>query len=119
VVVHERLVQNRLELVPIYRSPLFTSLQRPPSRPVAHRFRLPGSALARLLALGRVGNGMVVVVVGLGGTVGLPPPGLDGFLRRVGRDQAVAPGADKVLPSGLDPGFAGGEVILQPTGWPA
>jgi hypothetical protein len=31
-----------------------------------------------------------------------PPPRLDGLLRRLGWDQAIAAAADQVLPPGLD-----------------
>jgi hypothetical protein len=37
---------------------------------------------------------MLDTVVGAGGLVGPPSPGLDGLLRRLGRDQAVAPADD-------------------------
>src|SRR5262245_58106896 len=63
------------------------------------------AALTRLLAPRRVGHGVVVVALDLlapRGLVRAPPPGLDGFLRRLGRDQAVAPIANQVLPPGLD-----------------
>src|SRR5690242_12589387 len=49
------------------------------------------AALSRLLALGRVGDGVVVVRL-----VGPPPARLDGFLRRLSRDETVAAVADEV-----------------------
>src|SRR5262245_19201102 len=68
-------------------------------RSVAGRLRWPGPAFAGLLALGRIRDGVVVVA----GLVRLPSSGFDGFLRRVRRDESVAP-ADQVGPLRLDEG---------------
>jgi hypothetical protein len=50
------------------------------------------TTLVRLLAAGRVGHGVVIVafhVLTAPRVVGTPPSRLDGFLRRLGRDEAV------------------------------
>jgi hypothetical protein len=90
------------------------------TRSVSHRFPWHRSTFAGLLTFGRVGDRVVVVVVvvAVDCTVCLPPPRLDGLLGRVARDQPVSP-TDQVGPDGLDQGLADGEVVLQPTGWPA
>jgi hypothetical protein len=46
-------------------------------------------------------------------SVGLPASRFKRFLRRVGRDQAIAARADEVLPAGLDQGFPHREPVLR------
>jgi hypothetical protein len=60
--------------------------------------------LARLLALGRVGDRVVVVVILaiVDRTVARPPSGFKGFLRRVRWNQAFTP-ADQARPPGFGP----------------
>src|SRR5205823_6459179 len=60
--------------------------------------------LGGLLALGRVGDSVVMVRV-----IGQAPARLDGFLRRMGRNQAIAAQADEVPPPRLHERLAHGE----------
>src|SRR5262249_15541942 len=86
------------------RSPLL----RLPPWPVARRLWRSGTPLAGLLALGRVGDGVVMVRV-----IGPSSARLEGFLLRVGRDQAIAARADEVLPARLDQGFPHGKPVFR------
>src|SRR5262245_53505676 len=80
-----------------------------PARPVA----LVESSLAGLLALGRVGDAvvMVTVFVALDRAVRGSPPRLQGFFWRGGRNQAIAAAANQVLTSCFDQGFTNGEPV--------
>ena len=82
--------------------------------PVAGLFYRTGTTLAGLLALGRVGDGVavVVVVVTLDSLVGPPLTGLNRLLRWVGLGEAIAAVANQVLPPGLDERFPHGESII-------
>ena len=81
--------------------------------PVTRRLRRSCPPLPGSLALGWVGDGVVVVIViPADRPVGLPTPGLNGLLRRVGRDQPLAP-ADQIGPAGLDQGLTDGEIVLR------
>gem|GEM_PF-4335083 len=73
---------------------------RLPPRTVALGLHRASPALPGLLALGRIGDG--VVVVALDGSLGLPPTLLQRLLRRVGRDQTIAPVTDQVGSLGFD-----------------
>src|SRR5262249_12902639 len=80
------------------------AVRRLPPRPVA-LVRQP--SLPRLLAFRRVGNGVVMVRV-----ISPTPARLDRFLRRLCRDQSLAP-ADQVLPLRLDQRLPPLAVILR------
>src|SRR5262245_60199509 len=67
------------------------------------------AALAGRFALRRVRHCMVMVPAGR--FIRPPAPRLDGFLRRLGRDQGVAAAADQVLAPGLDQRLAHQEVV--------
>ena len=80
------------------------SASRLPSWPVA-RLRWPGAAFAGSLTLRRVRHRVVMVVRPL-------PPAFNRSLRRLGRDQSVAP-ADQIAPPRLDQGLPHLEVVLR------
>src|SRR5260370_38455780 len=84
--------------------PLAPQLRLPP-RPVA---LIGQAALAGSLALGRIGDRVVMVRV-----ISPAPPRLDGFLRRLSRDQGIAARTDQVLAAGLLPRLADLELILR------
>src|SRR2546426_1604901 len=74
---------------------------RPSPRSVALVRQAP---LPRTFALARVSDGVVMVRV-----IGPATARLDGFLRRLGRDETVASVADQVRPAGLDECFPHGQ----------
>jgi len=65
------------------------------------------------LSLCRVSD--CVVMITLDRPLRLPLSPLQRFLRRVGRDEAVAAITDQVGSLGCDQDYADGEVVLQPT----
>src|SRR5262249_5091362 len=73
---------------------LVLAARRPSPRPVSLVGQPPRPGL---LALCRVGDAVVVIRV-----IGPAPARLDGFLRRLRRDQAITTRANKVLPPGLE-----------------
>src|SRR5436189_2431199 len=80
------------------------AVRRLPPRPVAVVRQAP---LPRLLALCRVGDAVVMVRV-----IGTTPARLDGFLRRLSRDQAIAARVNKILPPAFDQRLPHGKPAL-------
>src|SRR5262249_44912078 len=68
------------------------------------------ATLAGRFALRRIRDR--VVMVALGSPLRLPPPCLDRLTRRLGRDQAVAPGTDELATPRIEQGLPHHEIIL-------
>ncbi len=100
-------LRSRAEAVAVPLALLVLSTCCRPPRPVT---QIRQAALADRLALRRVGDRMIVVT--LSNLIRPLPSSLNRRLRRLTRDQAVAPVPDEVAPPGLEQRLPHHEVVL-------